>query len=752
MEPIRSAFGRRLGTRCRASVAMFSFGLTATSFAVDKSWNVGHGDWSSAANWSPLGLPLSTDVARIGNLAAAENSIVHLDQNDTIAGLHVTDGMRVYFDGHWLNVNGNTIVSGSNTVSFPDYDMVYSSALWIEEVPSGSAFGTNDLTLSDGAQLGMDAASSAVVNGLLSIDASSQITGDGVIALQGIGTTFRNDGQIYGGSIDGLALFQTQGGRYDLDGAGGDGYVGLLATIGSGLSLIGPGLTDSFSGRMSLTSNAVLNMSLAEGWTADANSLFTVNGADVGAGPVVIRGGDFTFAGEMDILSDGAWLRVEADATIQPAARIHVGYADRATFGYNGADTTIDGGQFTLSDEAVLTFAGPTTVHGGQFQSFSDQLTNGTVDFSGATTWDGTVTIDGVARQLGDATVAGPTTINADVFDFDGNGSTWTVNERLEINAVAIDTAADPLQFNTSINVGGSLLSRLTINMSEPVYWNMAGQMTLAGSPIGFVTRVAGSTMLMSGDLELTAGQAQIAADTILSGTTTIPAGATLRLAGYSQIFSWAEFVGTGTLRNASSGTIDLYNGASLDQVGLINDGVLAVSLFPGTGSVARFENTASGTWSVNVVGDAPGSEHDLLIVSDGTATLAGNLRVRHYDLDRPAFRPDVGDQFTILTALDGVSGTFAGNPRSYSQGMMFDWSVLYGSNDVTLRLDAISACPDGDLDDDGDVDLQDLATLLAHFGAVSGATWPDGDIDADGDVELQDLAILLAHFGSTCP
>jgi hypothetical protein len=48
-----------------------------------------------------------------------------------------------------------------------------------------------------------------------------------------------------------------------------------------------------------------------------------------------------------------------------------------------------------------------------------------------------------------------------------------------------------------------------------------------------------------------------------------------------------------------------------------------------------------------------------------------------------------------------------------------------------------------GDLDGDGDVDLQDLAILLASYGVNDG-----GDIDGDGDTDLNDLAILLAHYG----
>ena len=59
-----------------------------------------------------------------------------------------------------------------------------------------------------------------------------------------------------------------------------------------------------------------------------------------------------------------------------------------------------------------------------------------------------------------------------------------------------------------------------------------------------------------------------------------------------------------------------------------------------------------------------------------------------------------------------------------------------------------------GDLDLDNDVDLADLAQLLAHYGTPSGATWEEGDIEpypeGDGDVDLADLALLLAHYGES--
>ena len=59
--------------------------------------------------------------------------------------------------------------------------------------------------------------------------------------------------------------------------------------------------------------------------------------------------------------------------------------------------------------------------------------------------------------------------------------------------------------------------------------------------------------------------------------------------------------------------------------------------------------------------------------------------------------------------------------------------------------------CP-GDVDCDNDIDLADLAELLAHYSATAGMTYADGDVDDDGDVDLADLAALLAVYGGTCP
>ncbi len=72
---------------------------------------------------------------------------------------------------------------------------------------------------------------------------------------------------------------------------------------------------------------------------------------------------------------------------------------------------------------------------------------------------------------------------------------------------------------------------------------------------------------------------------------------------------------------------------------------------------------------------------------------------------------------------------------------------------DVVILLENTAEPPPGDLDLDGDVDLSDLAGLLAAFGTCDGDPGfnPAADVDANDCVDLADLAGLLSAFGTTC-
>jgi len=122
-------------------------------------------------------------------------------------------------------------------------------------------------------------------------------------------------------------------------------------------------------------------------------------------------------------------------------------------------------------------------------------------------------------------------------------------------------------------------------------------------------------------------------------------------------------------------------------------------------------------------------------------------------DLSKPGTETgyeDLGTGLLLVRAGNPTEDDRAGFPGAYAVPGM----DAYLSDDQIKAATAIGGdvVAVGDLDGDCDVDLVDLAILLAHYGMTEGATYEDGDLDADADVDLSDLAALLAVYGTACP
>ena len=63
------------------------------------------------------------------------------------------------------------------------------------------------------------------------------------------------------------------------------------------------------------------------------------------------------------------------------------------------------------------------------------------------------------------------------------------------------------------------------------------------------------------------------------------------------------------------------------------------------------------------------------------------------------------------------------------------------------LKGDEVEPATPGDVDGDGDVDVDDLMALIAAYGSTCSGC-PE-DLDGDGDVDVDDLMILLGNYGS---
>jgi hypothetical protein len=103
-----------------------------------------------------------------------------------------------------------------------------------------------------------------------------------------------------------------------------------------------------------------------------------------------------------------------------------------------------------------------------------------------------------------------------------------------------------------------------------------------------------------------------------------------------------------------------------------------------------------------------------------------------------------VGDYVTPTSQVR-VRFIASDNPNnSLVEALIDDFQV------EALECEAPPDCPE-DLNGDGEIDLSDLAILLANYG-MTGAAPEDGDLDGDGDVDLTDLSALLAVYGTSCP
>jgi hypothetical protein len=139
-------------------------------------------------------------------------------------------------------------------------------------------------------------------------------------------------------------------------------------------------------------------------------------------------------------------------------------------------------------------------------------------------------------------------------------------------------------------------------------------------------------------------------------------------------------------------------------------------------------------------VGDAPTSVAIVRSPSDFVVLRADKIAVAQVvsaDVNSPGQL--TGEPLGEIVQLQ-LQAANEGNSVVPGVGAMFDR--------ITVVVDP--GCP-GDLNGDQQVDLSDLAILLANFGAPGGADPDDGDLDGDGDVDLADLSLQLAAFGTSC-
>jgi hypothetical protein len=718
---------------CAALIA--AAGMATPAAAVDKHWtcNVSSA-WSTPSCWSPIGQPGALDFVNIGNVAGVHNTTVRLDINETVNNIEITDGMTLDTNGSTLDVNLEIYVSGRNTVGNTEFP----SRFVVEHIIDGPEVFTSVLTVRDEAEIQL-LGGGVFINSSFDIEDEGTLRGTGTVTLDSNFRNLVNDGVIIAGP-GALTFYQTGTGFFDLDGTSGGGDLDLTSASGTSLTFQGGGVFEAFGGTLSMIRGTVLHMNLDEPWAVENTGSFDIYGPGSG-GPARITGMPLNFNGTINLYG-GSQFQLDADVTFGAASELVTGLDATADI---AGDAVLNGGLFIINEGSNLDFDGATTINAGAFITHSDEATTGAVDFNGATNWSGTISVTGYVRQNGPAHVTGPTIINGDTFDMDGSDNAdWDIDANLTLNVDRIDFSGNT--FNNTLDIGAA--GRINVDLTEHAYWTVAGTMNLANNNLLFATKVGnGSPINITGVVNVS-GKNDIAAGAIVASSSTInipAATSALRFMSSTLVGAGVTFTGGGMLQNGGNGTMTINSGLNTGGVGLGNAGTLRVGSGAGIISVDRFQTT--GVWNVDIGGQNAGTEHDR-VVSNGPATLGGTLEVDliNSNLGVP-FQPAVGDEFTILNAVGGITGAFAPDVTSTVGDTTYHWDVIIGAADVTLRLASIELPCRADFNEDGVVNSQDFFDFLTAFFA--GA--PTADFNADAVTNSQDFFDFLTVFFSGC-
>ena len=195
-----------------------------------------------------------------------------------------------------------------------------------------------------------------------------------------------------------------------------------------------------------------------------------------------------------------------------------------------------------------------------------------------------------------------------------------------------------------------------------------------------------------------------------------------------------AVFGGTGTITVDVNRALVIRENISLGRP-LVNRGIVAPGMQLGSVTVPTYQQTGTGTLSIQLRGTTANTEYDQLLVS-GNAQLAGKLDVSLLN----TYQPIHGNSFTVLSA-SSISGAFANVELPFlTAGLV--WNYRATSTAIALSVAA------ADFNKNGVADAADYAVWRDMFGRTGAGL----AADANGDmvVNAADMAIWRSNFGNT--
>jgi len=152
-----------------------------------------------------------------------------------------------------------------------------------------------------------------------------------------------------------------------------------------------------------------------------------------------------------------------------------------------------------------------------------------------------------------------------------------------------------------------------------------------------------------------------------------------------------------------------------------------------------HYEEAPSEGYNAEMVGDLLGTFENITLV-DTEALMA------RFEFEILVDPPSYGE---LMSVLDLANPFFGGTAYAYAESPIIPTSSYLINSNFDIKW---VPCPLSDLNEDGIVNILDLAIVGAAFGSFPGyPTWnPLADVNQDDTVNIFDLAIVAADFGKT--
>ncbi|WP_375158580.1 VCBS domain-containing protein [Bradyrhizobium sp. RDT46] len=630
-------------------------------------------------------LVLKSDVANTGGTVQVEAGATLVVEDTTVDGGSVAILGTLELDGTSLIENGT--LNNSGTVN------VNGTVEFANQTVSNTSGGTIKV----------------LANGWLTIDQGSSVANAGHVTVDASGKLSISGATISGGTIDG-------GGTIDVTGASKIDGGAILST--SAVS-VESGVT------LTLGDVTVAGTAIANGGTVkvDASKKLTLSGASLTGGTLTVVGtldaigistvtdASITNNGLIEAIGGGLTLAATTSAAVANAGTLGPMAPslelDHQDVTNTGTLSAINDGTLKLTALAVTNTGGIVSVASGS-----------TLDLSGATIDDGTVTIAGTLESTGTSAVQGA--------DLNNTGTVTVTSGTLTI---------DPGLLHAITNQG--LIEAVaggTLKLTTAIIANAGGTIAVDGASKLYLTDVSinGGSLSNAGNLYSVSGSNTITGAVTNTGTIEVQAG-TLNLSG--------GITGIGTLIVDDGATLAL-GGADAQTVtfaGGVNTLRLDATSHDFTGTITA-EASTGGTFTVTGDADITSASGDALVLtaSGGTSNDHGDVILMPTGALTGAANGIVVTQNGVgdisLTATKDITGN-AGN------GITLRHSAT-GSGDITLnnltgKATGTGANSVGVLVENLNVANSGGISITQLGGAVGGAYGIDAVTLGNGDVEI---------------